>query len=63
VLWVGFPQLNVSAEAAASAMHMPDHNNTYELGKLLYTEYLYPIRGRGRDPAGGHDRRHCPDPA
>jgi NADH-quinone oxidoreductase subunit J len=44
VLWIGFPQLNVSAEAAASAMHMPDHNNTYELGKLLYSEYLYPIQ-------------------
>jgi NADH-quinone oxidoreductase subunit J len=44
VLWVGFPELNVSATAAASAMHMPDHNNTYELGKLLYSEYLYPIQ-------------------
>jgi NADH-quinone oxidoreductase subunit K len=33
------------------------------LGKLLYTEYLYPGGDRRRHPAGGHDRRHRADAA
>lgn len=44
VLWFGFPTLKVDELAAASAMHAPDHANTYELGMLLYTEYLLPIQ-------------------
>jgi NADH-quinone oxidoreductase subunit J len=44
VLWAGFPQLTLNEVAAASAMHEADHNNTYELGKLLYTEYLFPVQ-------------------
>ncbi|WP_180683650.1 NADH-quinone oxidoreductase subunit J [Tepidicella baoligensis] len=44
VLWVGFPTLTVNELAATSAMHAPDHSNTYELGVLLYSEYLMPIQ-------------------
>lgn len=44
VLWMGFPTLTVNELAATSAMHAPDHSNTYELGKLLYSEYLMPIQ-------------------
>lgn len=44
VLWFGFPTLTVNELAATSAMHAPDHSNTYELGKLLYSEYLMPIQ-------------------
>lgn len=44
VVWVGFPQLTLNEVAAASAMHEAGHNNTYELGKLLYTEYLFPVQ-------------------
>jgi NADH-quinone oxidoreductase subunit J len=44
VLFVGFPQLTLNEIAATSAMHEVDHNNTYELGKLLYTEYLFPVQ-------------------
>lgn len=44
VLWVGFPTLTVSEQAAASAMHAPNHSNTHELGLLLYSEYLMPIQ-------------------
>jgi NADH-quinone oxidoreductase subunit J len=44
VLWVGFPQLTLNDVAAAAAMHEAEHNNTYELGKLLYTEYLFPVQ-------------------
>ena len=43
VLWTGFPTLTLNETAAASAMHMPDHSNTRELGKLLYTQYRFPI--------------------
>ena len=39
VLWVGFPTVTGAGIAA-----VPDnYSNTKELGKLLYTEYLYPI--------------------
>jgi NADH-quinone oxidoreductase subunit J len=44
VLWVGYPSLTVNPDAMTSAMHAPDHANTHALGKLLYTEYLYPIQ-------------------
>jgi NADH-quinone oxidoreductase subunit J len=44
VLWAGFPDLTVSAEAGGRAMHAPGHSNTYELGLLLYTQYLYPVQ-------------------
>lgn len=43
VLWVGFPTLMVSPEVAGTAMHAPDHNNTRELGILLFTTYTYPV--------------------
>jgi NADH-quinone oxidoreductase subunit J len=43
VLWVGFPTLTVDATAATVAMHAPDHSNTRELGKLLYSQYTYPV--------------------
>jgi NADH-quinone oxidoreductase subunit J len=38
VLWVGFPAITASAPAMAT-----DVSNTKELGKLLYTEYLYAV--------------------
>lgn len=38
VLWVGFPAITASAPAVAA-----DVSNTKELGKLLYTEYLYAV--------------------
>ncbi|MFM2262574.1 MAG: hypothetical protein RI959_1250 [Pseudomonadota bacterium] len=44
VLWVGYPSLVANTELASSAMHSPDHDNTRALGKLLYTDYLYPIQ-------------------
>ncbi|NIC43471.1 NADH-quinone oxidoreductase subunit J, partial [Aquabacterium sp. A08] len=43
VLWVGFPTLTVDATAAVSGMHASDHSNTRELGKLLYSQYTYPV--------------------
>ncbi|UCU92857.1 NADH-quinone oxidoreductase subunit J [Hydrogenophaga taeniospiralis] len=39
VLWVGFPTVTGEGIAAVPA----NYSNTKELGKLLYTEYLYPI--------------------
>lgn len=39
VLWVGFPSITAQAVAAAGA----DVPNTKALGRLLYTEYLYPV--------------------
>lgn len=44
VLWFGFPSLTVNDLASTSAMHAPDHSNTYELGLLLYSDYLLPIQ-------------------
>ena len=39
VLWVGFPSI-----AAPEAVALPaDYSNTKELGRLLYSQYLYPI--------------------
>ena len=40
VVWVGFPNMVLAPEVAQTAMHAPDHNNTRELGKLMYTQYL-----------------------
>jgi len=42
VLWVGFPSIAASAPEVA-----PGVSNTRELGKLLYTDYLYPIQVAG----------------
>ena len=39
VLWAGFPTVTGEGIAAVPA----NYSNTKELGKLLYTEYLYPI--------------------
>lgn len=44
VLWAGFPTATVDAQAASADLHVPDHRNTYALGRLLYSEYLYPIQ-------------------
>jgi NADH-quinone oxidoreductase subunit J len=40
VLWFGFPDMAAPAPAAAAAAEI---SNTRELGKLMYTEYLYPV--------------------
>jgi NADH-quinone oxidoreductase subunit J len=40
VLWVGFPSISASPEVAPAAAGV---SNTKELGKLLYSAYLYPI--------------------
>ena len=40
VLYVGYPDMVVAPEVAQTAMHAADHNNTRELGKLMYSEYL-----------------------
>ena len=39
VLWVGFPEMTAPVLAALPA----DYSNTKELGRLMYSEYLYPI--------------------
>lgn len=43
VLSVGFPNMVVTPEVAQTAMHTADHNNTLELGKLMYSQYLFPV--------------------
>ena len=43
VLWVGFPEMVITPEVAQTAMHAADHNNTRELGKLMYSEYIFPV--------------------
>ncbi len=43
VLWVGFPSVSASPDAAGVGVNAADYSNTRELGLLLYTEYLYPI--------------------
>jgi NADH-quinone oxidoreductase subunit J len=40
VVWFGFPNMVVAPEVAQTAMHAADHNNTRELGKLMYSQYL-----------------------
>ncbi|MBL0942926.1 MAG: NADH-quinone oxidoreductase subunit J [Hydrogenophaga sp.] len=42
VLWVGFPSIANNAPAVS-----PTVSNTRELGKLLYSAYLYPIQVAG----------------
>lgn len=44
VLWVGFPETIAAGEAIGIN---PDYNNTRELGKVMYTEYLLPIQVAG----------------
>ena len=44
VLWTGFPTATADAAVTGRAMHAADHRNTYELGRLLYSDYLYPIQ-------------------
>ena len=39
VLWVGFPTITGPAVVPLSA----DYSNTKELGRLLYSQYLYPV--------------------
>ena len=39
VLWVGFPSISAPVAVALPA----DYSNTKELGRLLYSQYLYPI--------------------
>jgi len=43
VVWVGYPTASLSPAASMRAMNAPGHSNTLELGKLLYTQYQYPI--------------------
>ena len=43
VVWVGFPKLTVNEAVATQAMHDVNHSNTFELGKLLYSQYTYPV--------------------
>jgi NADH-quinone oxidoreductase subunit J len=40
VLWFGFPDMAVPAPAASA---VAETSNTRALGKLMYTEYLYPV--------------------
>jgi NADH-quinone oxidoreductase subunit J len=42
VMWAGFPSIATNAPAVAA-----DVSNTRELGKLLYSAYLYPIQVAG----------------
>lgn len=44
VLWAGFPVTEAAGEVVASN---PDYNNTRELGKVMYSEYLLPIQVAG----------------
>jgi NADH-quinone oxidoreductase subunit J len=39
VLWVGFPAITAPAAVVLPA----DYSNTKELGRLLYSQYLYPV--------------------
>ena len=42
VLWIGFPKL-VAPAAAQVASQAAEVSNTKALGKLMYTQYLYPV--------------------
>lgn len=45
VVWAGFPTATADASVATQAMHAPDHNNTYELGRLLFSAtYLVAVQ-------------------
>lgn len=43
VVWVGYPTATLSPAAGMRAMNAVGHSNTLELGKLLYTQYQYPV--------------------
>jgi NADH-quinone oxidoreductase subunit J len=43
VVWAGFPSVMVNPSSAEAGMHAVGHQNTRELGKLLYTQYQYPV--------------------
>ena len=43
VLWIGFPEMVVAPEVAQTAMHLADHNNTREIGKLMYSQYFVAV--------------------
>ena len=47
VLWFGFPQMTVDPAVLTRGMHVPGHENTLELGLLLYSAYLYPVQIAG----------------
>lgn len=47
VLWFGFPQMTVDPQVLTRGMHVPGHENTLELGLLLYSVYLYPVQIAG----------------
>ena len=47
VLWFGFPQMTVDPAVLTRGMHVPGHENTLELGLLLYSVYLYPVQIAG----------------
>ncbi|PAT42709.1 NADH-quinone oxidoreductase subunit J [Vandammella animalimorsus] len=44
VLWLGFPDTDAAGELIAA---QPGYNNTRELGKLMYTEYVLPVQVAG----------------
>ncbi|THU05318.1 NADH-quinone oxidoreductase subunit J [Lampropedia puyangensis] len=44
VLWIGFPTTDAAGELIAAHA---DYNNTRELGKLMYTEYVLPVQVAG----------------
>lgn len=44
VLWAGFPSTDAVGEVIAS---QANYNNTLELGKVMYTEYLLPVQVAG----------------
>ncbi|WP_372657789.1 NADH-quinone oxidoreductase subunit J [Hydrogenophaga sp.] len=43
VLWSGFPTLTANPDGAGVGIHAANYSNTKELGKLLYSEYVYPV--------------------
>ncbi|RMX10196.1 NADH-quinone oxidoreductase subunit J [Allofranklinella schreckenbergeri] len=43
-LWLGFPVADSAGEVIAAH---PDYNNTRELGKLMYSEYILPVQVAG----------------
>ena len=50
------------AGATPARQAAPDrYSNTSALGRLIYTDYVYPVRDRGGDLAGGDHRRHRAD--
>lgn len=43
VLWMGFPSLTVNPDAVTLSLNKQNGSNTLELGKLMYTQYQYPV--------------------